>query len=122
MKKPKILLLMSIFLTTHPLPVSAEVMDKMQSLPTLWFWAGVGSFLGGISVFTRWWYGVIILPVVILCAPVGVILELQDSLMRQAILNEVGPSYIINVYLGGVLVFAGYVVGGFLYLQRKKAT
>jgi hypothetical protein len=42
--------------------------------------------------------------------------------MRQAILNEVGPSYIINVYLGGVLVFAGYVIGGFLYLQRKKAT
>ena len=89
---------------------AAEVMDKLPTLPSLWFWAALASLFSLALVRVRWWLVFIVLPAAVFC-PLGLVLEFHSQDVGPAILQEAGASYVLQAHLALLLVVLANAAG-----------
>lgn len=102
----------------------AEVMDKEQSVASIWGWAAVGGVMGLIATRYKWWLGFITLPVAVLI-PAAALLAFHDPYVGPAIAHEAGSSYGLHCYCALAFVVIAHVLGLFTSLKgvhRWRAT
>ncbi|MGE0755160.1 MAG: hypothetical protein AB7L92_08390 [Alphaproteobacteria bacterium] len=92
-------------------------MDKMPSLSVLWLWCLCASIIGGIATWWKKWMAFITLPLP-LYYYYGVIQELHDPHVGQAVFKEAGYIYFTGTYLAVAIVVVAHLV---MLLRKKKA-
>jgi hypothetical protein len=100
------------------LPAYAEVMDKEPSVPMIWGAATVCSALGFIAARFKpvLVVGTGVLAVLLLG---GVVAEINDKTIGQAIIKEAGKSYPIQAYAAIAVVILAHVTGLALRQYQK---
>jgi len=116
--KVKFLAIFSILLVFAS-SVHAEVMDKEPSLGCIFLWGLIGSLVTTLSIRYKPWLILLSLPLPALYF-FGLILEIQDSHIGPAILNEAGGEYIYSAYfLSTLLVFSPFI--GIVWRKHNKS-
>ncbi|WP_417501167.1 hypothetical protein [Marinobacter sp.] len=108
-----------VILLWIPITAFAEVTDKVQSYPSMWFSALLlAALLGGLSY----------LKPLFLIPAVGISLFLaygyydmeSDHVFRQVVLNEMGESYFIFGYLSSFTTLTAALFGAFCSRLHSK--
>jgi hypothetical protein len=90
-------------------PAAAEVADKEPSMAVLWAWALAFNVIALLLALVRRWLGLIVVPFTAFFAW-AVHSELSDPFVGPAILEELGPGYVIGSYFSVAFGLLGPLV------------
>lgn len=116
MKTP-LRLIAALVMTLAPRSASAEVSDKISSVPEQWMFAGVFAALAFVAVRWRWW----------LAAPLALLLacmisgewEFTGGFIGAAILEEQGWGYFVSLWCSWLFMASVLVFGTFVGWQNR---
>ena len=105
-------------LASIPRPASAEVSDKVSSIPEHWMFAGVLATLVFLAVRWRWWLAIpLILP---LAFVISAEWESPGDLIGAAILEEQGWPYFVSLWCSYLFMASGLAIGTFFGWRRRS--
>jgi hypothetical protein len=93
-----------------PQPVTAEVSDKIVSIPTMWLWILAGSVAGFVAWARGWRVGVLVTPVTLLPSLVF-LSEVLDPHVGRAIWREQGLAYVATAFAAPAAVILSAILG-----------
>lgn len=112
---------MSVALLLLAMPASAEVSDKILSIPGMWLQAVL---IGGVAILAgrfRWWLGLpfMILPIVVALSTFGL---RHSPDLGPAIISEQGEPYFLNFYASALLAALMVGAGVWMGWRRRRNT
>jgi hypothetical protein len=107
------IVLATIASLTFVLPASAEVSDKVITIPEMWWWSVPGALAAFFAWRYRTWTGLIV-SAVALHSSVMAIATVLDEYVGPAIRTEQGWPYVASAFGSFTLVLAFSVAGALL--------
>ena len=114
-------LILSILLTALlVVPASAEVIDKVLPLPSIWQWSLIASLTGFMVCCYRPLLGIVTF-FIIACFLLGSVSEVLDPTIGASIQHEVGSVYILQI-IAAPCVVVSHLFGATLNWRKFKST